>query len=352
MANMLNVSNLTLNPKEVENVSEFIKELTYKSDKLASLYNIFEDVKMKTQIVLVDQLGLTGIAAGSDCGYVTSGAEVVLGEKYWEPAKIEDKFEICQAQISQLFKGYYSKIKSYREMYDITGSDEQALLISLVENATADAINRLIWFGDTEVAAATEDAPGLKNVADAKFYNPVDGFFKQIASAVADGTAKYVDITALQSKQITPQQAFETVQQVYMAADSRVRSAEDAIFYVSGDVYIGLMGYAVNNSLNFQLDKLENGIQVMKVLGIQVANMENVWRFNELSFEATSEGGVDRKTRVILTTKSNMGIATLEGPDSVTVESWYSQDTRKNNIFYGFTIDSKILRDELITVAY
>lgn len=354
MANAFDLSGLTLNPKEVESVRDFIVERVYSTGELNDMYNVFENVVMKSQIIQMGQLGLTGVEASSEsCEYATSGATAVATQKYWEPAKIEDLFTICMAQVPALMKAFFNKAKSYRDLYDIQGSDEMLLLVAMVEDAIKQAISRLIWFGDTNVAAATSSAAGLKVSTDAKFYNPIDGFFVQLADGVTAGTVNYVDISAQQGTSITAAQAYADIMSVYKNADSRVRGAEDGAFYVSGDIYIGLMEYAVSNSLNFEFGKFENGIQTLKFLGHTVYNMENQWRFNALSFvNNTTDNDVDRPTRIVFTTKSNLGVATLNTEDFTTIDSWYSKDDRQNKTTYGFTIDAKVLDETLATVAW
>ena len=354
MANVFNLASLTLNPNEVQEVKDFIITQVYEKGELAEMYNIFTGVLMKSQIIKLSQLGMSGVEAATDgCAYATSNSTTIATQKYWEPAKIEDLFEICMNQAPALMKAFFNKVKSYKEINDVTGSDEILVLVAMVEDAIKEAINRLIWFGNKEVASANASTAGLISVTDAKFYNPINGYFKQLELGVTGETVKKVDIHTLQGESLTSAQSYKVFMDAYKLSDSRVRGAVDGAFYVSGDLFIGLEEYLINNSLNFESIKFEEGVKVLKFMGHRVYNMENAWRFNQLSFvNNTTDNEVDRPTRLVFTTKANLGIATLDNEDFVTIDSWYSKDDRKNKTTYGFTLDAKVIDEALCTVAW
>lgn len=354
MATAINVTGLTLNPKEVDSFGKFINELVFQKPELRDLHQIFEDVKMKEQIVLAGKMGLMGKINSGSCERQSSGASVAMTQKYWDPAMIEDTITNCQTEVNSLFKAYYDKIQSYRERFDITGSDEYLFLAKQVEDAMSDTIYRAIWFGDTDVTASTSSTAGLKDGNNAYAFNYFDGIWKQIFDGVTGGSIDYVDITSLQSSEtVSAANAYATIMNVYKKASAKLRANKDAKFYVDGQMFLGLVEYLQTESINFTLDVTENGIQSLRFLGHEVVDMSFCWDENLQYFEADStDHGAFLPHRVVFTIKENLAVGTGNGEDFETLESWYNQDERVNKLAFGFTLDAKVLDDSILVAAY
>ena len=86
MANAIDLSGLTLNPKESTDMMRFVFEQVFERPDLRSLHGVQTGVTMKEQIVFASQFGKTGLKGDATCTRKTSGAKSTLTEKYWEPA--------------------------------------------------------------------------------------------------------------------------------------------------------------------------------------------------------------------------------------------------------------------------
>ncbi len=354
MATAINVSGLTLNPKEVGSFSQFVNQLVFEKPELRALHQVYRDIKMKEQIVLAGKMGLMGKKNTGTCTRQSSGASVNLTQKYWEPVMIEDTITNCQAEVNPLFKAYYDKIQDYRDRFDITGSDEYLFLAKEVEDAAVNAIYRAVWFGDKDVEASGADTAGLKDGDNAYAFNYFDGIWKQIFTGVTGGTIDRIDITSIQSSEtVTAANAYSTIMSVYKKASAKVRANKDAKFYVDGQMFLGLMEYLQTESVNFTLDVTENGMQSIKFLGHEVVDMSFCWDENLQYFEADSTNhGAFLPHRVVFTVKENLAVGTENDDEFTNLESWYNQDDRVNKIAFGFTLDAKVLDNESIVVAY
>jgi len=153
MAAPLNISGLTLNPKESTEFQKFIFELAFNQADLSANHRVWTGLTMKEQIVFASLMGLSGI---KDAGTTrpNSGGKPTLSEKFWEPEKVGDTMIFNQSELNSLFKAYFDKIKSYGDNFDISGSDEEKFLSTVLAESAKNAINRLIWFGDKAVSAA------------------------------------------------------------------------------------------------------------------------------------------------------------------------------------------------------
>lgn len=354
MATAINVAGLSLNPKEVGSFSQFINQLVFEKPEFNALHQVYRDIKMKEQIVLAGKMGLMGAKNTGSCKRKSSGASVVLTQKYWEPVMIEDTITNCQAEVNSLFKAYYDKIQDYRERFDITGSDEYLFLAKQVEDAAVDTIWRAVWFGDTAVQASGNETAGLKDADDAYAFDYFDGIWKQIFAGVTGGTISHVDIANLQANEtVTAANAYATILSVYKKASAKVRANKDAKFYVDGQMFLGLLEYLQTESVNFTLDVTENGIQTIKFLGHEVVDMSFCWDENLQYFEADkTDHGAFLPHRVVFTVKENLAVGTENDEEFTNLESWYNQDDRVNKVAFGFTLDAKVLDPESVVVAY
>jgi hypothetical protein len=157
MATGIDLTGLTLNPIEVQDIKDFIIERVFERPEFQAIHGRFETgIKMQTQIVFASQFGKTGLKKAAACTRQTSSPESTLTQKYWNPVGIEDTLVVCAAELDGLFKAYFSKIQSYRDLYDITGSDLEIFYAILLEESMVQTIWRAAWFGDTTVAVSSE----------------------------------------------------------------------------------------------------------------------------------------------------------------------------------------------------
>jgi len=152
----IDLSGLTLNPIEVQEIKDFIIERVFEHPQIKEIHNFQTGIKVKEQIAFASQFGKTGLKKTSSCDIQTSSPESILTEKFWDPIGIEDALILCQATVDKLFKVYYTKITNYRELYDISGSDMEIFYAILMIESMVQTIWRAAWFGDTGVAVSSD----------------------------------------------------------------------------------------------------------------------------------------------------------------------------------------------------
>lgn len=366
MAKGIVESALTMNPLEVSDLSQFIIEKIFTRPELLRLHGIRTGVKMKEQIVFASQFGKTGIKGDATCTRKTSGAASTLTQKYWEPAGIEDTLVHCNAEIDALFKAYFTKINTYRDKYEIEGSDLEIFFSILFLESIQRTLWRAAWFGDTNVAAAGAGTAGLISAGDVKFYDYFDGLFTQIfAGVTATDIKKYAgstgDIADLNAKTTTAEQltiaagkSVDWFEGVWALADPRLKSDMNSMFYVSNAIWENYRQYLQSKGENFSIEFTQEGFRTIRWNGKEVVNMETVW---DLDLQAdfvdnTTNNAYYLPNRIVLTTPENMPIATLNESDFDELEIWYDRDARENKMAYGLSLDAKVLEEYMIVVAY
>lgn len=360
MASVINVDGLTLSPEEMGEFKEFIYEKTYNRPELRMIHDVQGDIKMKDQIVFAGLLGLMGLKGDSSCDRKNSGASATLTQKYWEPQGIEDTLIQCNKELSALFKAYFTRIAAYKERYEIEGSDLKVFLMIVIEDAITTLIWRASWFADSAVAVYASGTEGLLVAGSIPSFNYFDGLFKQIDTAVTAGdVARYtVAENALTDPAaqtaITTARAVEILKNVTNNADSRLRQDPNRKFLVTRAIWDAYEEYLTSQGVDSKVDYTMEGFSIIKYKGAEVVNMENVWSTNIAYFGADSDevGMLARPNRVVLTTKANIPLGTLNENDISDVEFIYDNIERKNYIGFGFDLDAKLLEDYMISVAY
>lgn len=360
MANAINTSNLTLNAKESVDFSAFIIEKIFTRPELKSIMDVVTGVKMKEQIVLAGQFGKTGIKGTSTCTRKESGAQSVMSQKYWEPVGIEDTLILCQASLDALFKAYYDKITSYKQKYDIVNSDEEVFLSLLIEESINATIPRAAWFGDKNIAVATSGTSGLIASGDTVFYNYFDGIFAQIFDGVTAGDIEKVAITQNAGTTIVAQTTLANnvaenyFEAMWAKADPRLKSDPTRQILVSGTIFENYRKSLSAKGDNQQVQYIQEGFSSLKWNGMPVINMETVWDVTLKSDfkDNTVNNAYYLPNRIVLSTPSNIKVATLNEQDFTELEVWYEKKEREYNIAYGFSLDSKVIEEYMIVVAY
>ncbi len=360
MAKGIDEAALTMAALEVINSQDFIIEKVFNQSTLAELHAIRTGITMKEQIVFAGQMGMVGLKGDATCTRKTSGAQSVLSQKYWEPQGIEDTLVHCQAEIDKLYKAYYSKITSYKENYEMTSSDLATFLTMLIDNAISKLIHRAVWFGDKNVAASQAALAGLKVGANSVYFDYFDGLFHQIFAAVSALTVKHVSIA--ENAQVTlplqltlaADRTKAIMDAMWSVADPRLKSDPNATFYCTGVLFENYVTSLEKLSEHFTIETTQSGLSTVTKKGKKVVNMETIWDLDlQTYFEDNSINNAGYlPNRIILTTPENIPVGTLNQNDFTDLEIWYEKQTRTNNIGFGFSLDSKLLEEYMIVVAF
>jgi hypothetical protein len=363
MAISIDLTGITSNPVEVAEIKDFIIERVFERVSFESIHGPWEtEIKMQKQIQFVSQFGKTGVKSDTTCDRKTSSPVATATQKYWNPSGIEDTLINCAAELDKLWKMYFSKIKAYRENYDIEGTDLEMLFIVLLEDSMVATIWRTAWFSDLNVAAAAAGTAGLVDgVNDVKFYDYIDGLWAQIFDGVAALNITRVTITentVITSKDnqlaLAAGAAKAYFRAVKNASDSRLRSDPNAQMLVSRELFDNYKEGLEDAGTPFDVTLTTDGLQQIKIDGYTIVNMETIWNLSsrEDFVNNTTDNVYDLPHRIVFTIPTNIPLGTLSEGDFDELEIFWDKVTRKNYMAYGFSMDAKLLEEYMITVAY
>ena len=354
---VFDLSGLTMNPQEVDEVSKAIFELVIEEGDLSEYHEIETGITMKTQIAFIGNLGLLGYKQ-TDCARTEDGSSIPLTEKYWDPVLIGDRLKHCATDINPLLKLFKKASRINPDFYDRIGSEELGLVIAKIEQALKQMANRYVWFGDT--AAANISGGGvIKNGIDVKYFNAFDGLFKQIYAEVPTTASNYVEISqnagASYAAQSLPADAALTIfRNMFNATDARFFQALESgavpEMMITRELQQNYWDTLEAKSLNFSLAETTDGTTKMSYRGIPL-KVRYDWDNNIKSYQDNGTK-LNLPHRAILTVKENIPVATLSQEDLNNVTSFYVQKDKANYMDFDLNMDAKHLLDYMTVAAY
>lgn len=359
MGMIFNPADLTMNPQEAMAFSQFVFDLARNYDSITSLHDFRTGVAMKEQIGIVGKMGKTGKKMGATCTVPESGATINMAEKFWEPALIADKLEICPREVNGLFKPYFSKIATVQELFDVQLSDAWMVIGLRIAEALQTTQWRAIWHGDTAIAAATTTAVGLSAAANIDFYNYFDGIWKQVFAAVTAGDTPRITIAenALTTNALRTTlargRATAILREMYRAATPELRSSPQGRIYATRWLFDEYVADRQAVSDAFMPERTEDGMLRVRFEGIDLYSTELIdSEYFADVVEDTTDDFLFRPLRAIYTYSENLPVATLEGNALSETKYWFSNDKNKGFLQYAFTLDAKLVLDNQAVAAY
>ena len=354
---ILDLSALTLNPEEATDVSQAIFEAVIMEGDLAEYHDIVTGIEHKTQIPFIGNLGLLGYKQ-TGCARTEDGSSIPLTEKFWDPVLIGDRLKHCATDVSALLKLFKKATKINPDFFDRIDGEEFGVIIAKVESAMKSMNNRLVWFGDT-AADNVSGAGVIKNGVDVKYFNPIDGLFKQIFVDVPTTASNYVAITEnaganYAAQVLATDKALTIFRNMFNKMDARFFQAlEDGAqpeFLVTREILQNYWDTLENKSLNFSLAEVKDGMTQLSYRGIPI-KVRYDWDNNIRSYQDNATK-YNLPNRAVLTVKENIPVGTLSTDDLNALTSWYETKDKANYIDFDLKLDAKHLLPYLTVAAY
>lgn len=348
MANF-NFDNVSLSPKEVQELSAAIFETAFANPELSKMHNIVEGIDMKSQILLLSSMAMQGLSANGTCTPQDSDAGIVATQKYWENNQIEIRIPYCAKDLPELLKAFGTKSNKY----DVEGSEEIQMVATRLLEAIDEAILRLAWFGDKSAENVVSGGT-ITNGVIKEYFTGVDGIWKQIFAGVTAGDIKRATITSNNGANYTAQElsageALTAMRKVYNQSDSRLKNHKDGQFIVTQSVYDNFLDKLEDAGLN-AVGQLAMNDGVMTYRGKQII----VADFMDRVITSNQDNGTkyNLPNRIVFTTPSNIPVGTLDSGEFKELAVWYDKTDRKVFTENIFSLDAKVLEAYFISVAY
>lgn len=350
MASKIDVSALTLNPEEAQQISEAVVEKVFVQGELNQVHDIETGISMQKQIVFVDNLDVGGEAL-TGCTPAEQGT-LTMTQKYWTPALVAGRYSHCANDLNQLLKIFRRAQKVEPDYYDRIGSEEMGLLMAKIVDSLKVSISAKAWLSDT---AAAVQPGGNFTIAgfNAGLWNQFDGLWKQI---FADGNIPRYTITenagatyVLQA--LAAGESLNILQGMYEGADPRLLGDPNAQILVTRSIWDNYLALTETKEFNGGItSRLDNGQVTMNYRGIPIILM-NEWDRTIRKYQDDLTVHF-RPHRAVMTTPSNIPIGTLSETDLQNLESFYDKKDKTNYVDFGYFLDAKFGESYMASVAY
>ncbi len=355
MPTKIDISNLTLNPEEVSEISEAILEREFINGVLSANHEIETGIQHKKQIVFAGKIADT-LKAATDCT-PGEGGTLALTQKYWDPVKYDTRYTHCAAQLNNLLKIFAKAQRVNPDFYNRIDSQEMGLVAAMVGMMLRETLPIKVWFSD--VAADTVANAGvLVNGTDKTLYDVFDGLWKQIfaVAALSAGGDQHVAIAknaeaTFAAQALAADDAFNTFVAMVEAADERLIADGSIKFYVTRSMADNYRATLRNKTLGAGFIEItEGGRPRLFFDGIPIEIMY-VW---DRHIKAIEQNGTKYNLphRALLTTPENIPVGTLNQSDWAAIDSFYDRTLKSNIMDVAFSLDAKWLEDYMGVAAY
>lgn len=355
MANIINFDQLT--PQMKQDLSDIIVAEAILGGTASDFMEVTPAESGKRIPVLYPLSKIGKVSRGCSPAVDTANAELV--EKTWALKEWDFKLKQCYKDVEQAL--YNLGLKTNTEKPDLTGTPLMNLILRLVEPALDEMILRFAFFGDTAANNhdADSDEGSLTSGVDPNYFKLVDGIWKQIAGMVTSSDVSVIDIPG-NDQASTAAQKSATVDALGILSsvindapiDLRQVEAGREVILVT-DLFMQKLRkqiYAEDIQTEAQFAQRQNGIQEVRLYGHTITSLPYLDKEIEASFNNGTK--LDNPYRVLYTTKDNLLLGIPQGAALHDFDVWYNMDDRNTYIQGIGDLDVKVVRPELISVAY
>jgi hypothetical protein len=253
------------NPIELADIKAVVAERFWSAPDFNKIFSMYDGYDKKTQLVLADELGLSGILDSGAARPQSGGMGLTMAEKFVTTVLIGDTKLHTQADFAKDFKMVVRKsAKDYNEL-----SEADQIAVYITEKMVTymnEARFRLAMLGDTasdlNSAGATGylvntySIGGVTYTNNKKHFNSINGVWKQAKTGVDNSKTvrttiaeNYAATKALQLA-ITDQHCFDAIKGVYDKASHDLKGNPNAFILATSAVYNGYKNYLMTNTMS------------------------------------------------------------------------------------------------------
>ncbi len=352
MASRIDVSDLTLNEEEAQDVGSIVLEREFINGVLSEDHTIETGIHHKQQIVFGGKIE-DSLKKSTGCT-PNEGGDLKFTEKFWDPEMFDTRFVHCSADMNKLLKIFAKALRVNPDFYDRIDSQELGLVAARVGMMLRETLPKKIWFSNR----TAEVAPGgsFKEGTDLDLYNVFDGLWKQVLAEINSSNGNYLEISENQGASYADQvlaedAAFDLFEKMLEEADERLLEDPSAKFYVTRSLSDNYRKTLRKKTLGAGfIEVTENGKTQLLFDGYRV-DTKYVW-------DRTIKGSQNNGTkwnlphRTLFTTPDNIPVGTVATEDFEALDSFYDRTLKSNIMDVAFSLDTKFLEDYMAVAAY
>lgn len=350
--NIFDFSKFTFTAEQIRDIKELLFDEILQAPELASIHTMFSGIVYDKEIGFVGEGGLVGKAA-QGCDPTPQDWNIGSRKVVWTPKTWEVLIQECAKDLESTMAVYCMNTGVAR--HDLTNTDYMAIVSQVLAVAIKKMLIRLAWFGDTDATnVSDDDTPGIiTDGVDVSYFTLIDGFFKQIQSAMTEHSDHLVTITAnakttkAEQMAITGDDAYDILTKMYYKAPVTMRA--NMRFLVTQSLADAYQQYLTGKNLESTYKNLVDGVPSLSLLGVPVIPMpiwdEMIQSYNDLGTK------YNYPHRAVLVEQATLAIGTPSEGALEDVDIFYDKMSRKNRLEASDKIDAKLLNDVRLIYA-
>jgi hypothetical protein len=355
---IFNPADIDFNGEEIKSISEAYFESLFMKPEVGQFHEVVTGIVAKKQIAIMGRItDLVGVQDGG-CDPATTALTISNSQKFWDPVIISDRFGFCWTELKEIF--FVWGLKKGIEKPDLTGTDFALFIEERLIDAIWECIYRVVWFNDK--TAAVTPTGVLTAGTTLAYFNRIEGFFKQLFTIVAADAdrltlgfdAKNQAATyALQKflpADTVAQVAINTLENMEYGADLRLRDDPGRVYIVTQSIGDQLKRELKSITTQYEIDKVVNGIEVIKFDGKTVY----IFSFWDRIIKTWMDDGTTTflPHRALLVNPIDLQMGT-EGEKALDeLDIFYDKKDKKTYIDFAFSIDAVFIRNEMVQTAW
>ena len=350
MAQVIDMSQFTFNVEQIRSISELLFDEVVNSPEIKRLLTFYPGIVFKKEIGFIGKGGLVGVA-GQGCDPEPQDWQINTSKVTWEPADWEILLHMCYKDLEPAAAVYSLETGIRRP--DFTESDYMNIVLRVLREAVKEFMVRLFWFSDTD-AANVSGSGEIKNGVDVKYFNIIDGLFKQMMEQVTANASQRVTITenagaSYAAQALDPENVQGYLSQLIYAADLVVRSKQDAKIFCTQSVYDAYRQSLAGTALETMYRNMVDGQAALRFDGYELVPVP-MWDEIIRSYFDNGTKWVNPH-RAVFTTRDFLA-AGVDAEDSFEdMRIWYDQNDRKVKVEMMGLADAKLLDPAKFSIA-
>jgi len=345
----IDLAKFDFTPEQIRDINELLFDEILQAPDLNFLHTMFSTIVTGKEIGFIGEGGLVGIKKQT-CGNGITSQDWAVGtrRKTWNPKDWEIRLDICADDLLNTAVVYAMNI--HAKVDDLTDTDYMAIMVKVLTEAIKKFLWRLIWFNDVD-ADNFADNGLITNGIDPKYFNVIDGLWKQLIAQTVAAPGQLVNIaangeasTALQFSKLTGDIVYSTLDQLLFNAPILLRQSATAVIACTQSFADGYQRYLESKTnIPQAYTILQDGIKALNFRGVSLVPFP-IWDEMIRSFHNNGTK-LYKPHRAILIEKQNLGIGTPSGSAFDSLNMWYEKKDRKNYIETFDKLDALVLNE-------
>lgn len=346
----LDFSKFSFGAEEIRAVSELVFDEVLKAPEISYLHTIYANIVVDKEIGFIGKGGLVGVK-NQGCNPTAQDWKIGSRMVKWTPEDWEILIHACWSDLRTTAATY--SLNSGVAIADFTNTDYMAIVAEVLADSMKEFVIRFMWFNDRD-AENVVDGGDITNGIDVKYFNIIDGFWKQMLIQITANPSQLVSITensgaTYEAQELPSTNIKKYLQRLVFGADILLRRQPIGVIMCTQSFYDAYALSLAGTELETMYKNLVEGLGGLTYNGVPLVAMP-IWDQIIRSYEDTGTKW-NKPHRAVYITPSVLGVGVDDPASFSEVDVWYDKDTRVVKMEAMGIADAKLLNPLMFKIA-